>query len=144
MVTEPSERGSAAIMNQRGVFIMIKKALLLAAASAVLLVLAGVYTANPVQAQDNTSTQNFTQSRFALIGAPVQVQATGNLGPVNMNAMFKIDTVTGQVWMLQSTIQSVSNPMVLSALWVPVFDISAQLLQFQQSQYQPNTSNYNN
>jgi len=64
------------------------------------------------------TTQPYVQSRYALLNGPV-LGTSQNLAPVVQNALFRIDTVTGQVWVLQIQIQDVSNPQVLKALFIP-------------------------
>ncbi|MGE4563527.1 MAG: hypothetical protein AB7F32_01530 [Victivallaceae bacterium] len=116
---------------------MLKKSIMLAVAAVVLGGVLAIYSANTAQAEANTS-QQYTPARYAVINAVVQVQSSTDHGVNNQSSLFKIDSTTGQVWMLQATVQSMANPQILNAVWVPVTDISPAQLQIQQSMFQPN------
>ena len=81
------------------------------------LVLAGTLG---VRAADNNS-QLFTPARYALLAAPVDValiQGAGSAGTGHTRqAVFKMDTVTGDVWVLQMTVMGGNDPKVNSANW---------------------------
>ncbi len=119
---------------------MLKKSIMLAVAAVVLGGAFAIYSASTVQAEVNTS-QQYTPARFAVINAVVQVQSSTDHGANNQSSLFKIDATTGQVWMLQATVQSMANPQILNAVWVPVTDITPAQLQVQQSMFQPNPTN---
>lgn len=102
-----------------------------------------------VSAAESNGTQTFTPARFALLSAPVLVQTMTNQAQMlNQQAMFRIDTQTGQVWMLQVVVQSDVSPLIVNAVWVPVTEIQQQRLQWQNSIFQqmnqPWTSYQNN
>ena len=65
------------------------------------------------------SSQTFGASRYALLNGEVMVSAMNTVGPIKQDAVFRIDTVTGQVWVLQMTVQSNNQPQVVSAKFVP-------------------------
>lgn len=74
---------------------------------------------------DGESSQSFTmQSRYALLSGPILVRSENYENPTTANAIFKIDSVTGQVWILHLTIESPARPTILSARFVPTTDIS--------------------
>lgn len=75
---------------------------------------------------DGDSSQSFTmQSRYALLSGPILVRSENYENPTTANAIFKIDSVTGQVWVLYLTIESPARPIILSARFVPTDDISS-------------------
>lgn len=68
------------------------------------------------------SSETFTSSRYALLNAPVLVYSRSNDNEVVQDAVFKIDTMTGQIWVLQMSIVANNNPVIISANFVPVTD----------------------
>lgn len=82
-----------------------------------ILALAGTFG---VRAADNNS-QLFNPARYALLAAPVDValiQGAGSAGTGHIRqAVFKVDTVTGDVWVLQMTIMGGNDPKVNAADW---------------------------
>jgi hypothetical protein len=83
----------------------------------------------PAKAQSAQTTQTFRNGRFALETAEVSVKMFQPHGNNTQKMLFKIDTVTGDVWALQVSTRSYVNPEIQSANWVKV-QLSAP--------YQPN------
>ncbi len=108
----------------------------------IVLFFVGAALAVTAVAGEPESTQSFSPSRFALLSATVLVQASVSQEPLlNQQALFRIDTQTGKVCMLQAVVQSPSTPYIINAVWVPVTEISSSQLQWQMSLYQqPNIS----
>ena len=78
------------------------------------------------------TSQTFARSaRFALLAAQVSVRTRDEAGPVAQNALFRIDTRSGQVWVYQGCIRNLNRPEILAAEWVPVRDASAETLRRQ-------------
>ena len=76
-------------------------------------------------AAESASTQEFTPARYALLEASVNVSAVLNSGGFNQGVqktVLKIDTRTGQVWVLQLAVNGVGDPTVCSAVWARVQD----------------------
>ena len=82
-----------------------------------MLALAGVLG---LRAADNNS-QLFTPARYELLAAPVDValiQGAGSAGAGHCRqAVFRLDAVTGEVWVLQMTIMGGNDPQVQGAEW---------------------------
>lgn len=74
-------------------------------------------------AAENTSTQEFAPARYALLEASVNVSSVLNSGAFDrgvQKTVLKIDTRTGQVWVLQLAVNGVGDPTVCSAVWAKV------------------------
>lgn len=74
---------------------------------------------------DGGDSQNFAPSRYALVTGTIEVamlQPGANVGKsINTrDVILKIDTVTGDTWVLQLGINGVTDPTVRSAVWAPV------------------------
>ena len=76
-------------------------------------------------AAENTTTQEFVPARYALLEASVNVSSvlnSGNFDQGIQKTVLKIDTRTGQVWVLQLAVNGVGDPTVCSAVWAKVQD----------------------
>lgn len=83
------------------------------------LLLVGVM-AVPASSADN-GTQVFSPARYALTDAEIDVSVSVPNGPVQeQKVMFKLDTVTGDVWVLQLTVNGQNDPTFAAANWVKV------------------------
>ena len=71
-------------------------------------------------AQGAQTTQAFAPSRFALEAAEVNVKQLQPSGKNRQKMLFKIDTVTGQVWVLQVSATGDVDPYVTEAAWKKV------------------------
>ena len=71
-------------------------------------------------AQGAQTTQTFAPSRFALEAAEVNVKQLQPSGKNRQKMLFKIDTVTGQVWVLQVSATGDVDPYVTEAAWKKV------------------------
>lgn len=71
-------------------------------------------------AQGAQTTQAFAPSRFALEAAEVNVKQLQAAGKNRQKMLFKIDTVTGQVWVLQVSARGDVDPYVTEAAWKKV------------------------
>lgn len=82
----------------------------------------GLLVSLPTQADNNENSQLYPSGRFALVEGEINVAAiqegTGNTQKV----MFKIDSATGQIWVLQLCINGKNDPTVRSAVWAPVLN----------------------
>ena len=74
----------------------------------------------PARAQSAQTTQTFRAGRFALETADVSVKMLQPYGSNTQKMLFKLDTVTGDVWALQVSTRSHVNPEIQSANWVKV------------------------
>ena len=74
----------------------------------------------PARAQSAQTTQTFRGGRFALETAEVSVKMLQPYGSNTQKMLFKVDTVTGDVWALQVSARSHANPEIQSANWVKV------------------------
>ncbi|MBQ9788101.1 MAG: hypothetical protein IJW31_00675 [Lentisphaeria bacterium] len=78
-----------------------------------------------LQADDGTS-QNFTmQNRYALLAGSVLVQSEMTGDRTIADAIFKIDAMTGEVWILQLKIDSPQRPRIVAADFVPTATLSS-------------------
>ena len=76
-------------------------------------------------AAENTTTQEVVPARYALLEASVNVSSvlnSGNFDQGIQKTVLKIDTRTGQVWVLQLAVNGVGDPTVCSAVWAKVQD----------------------
>ena len=71
-------------------------------------------------AQGSQTTQAFAPNRFALEAAEVNVKNLRPSGRNRQKMLFKIDTLTGQVWVLQVSATGDVNPYVTEAAWKKV------------------------
>ena len=67
-----------------------------------------------------TTTQMYTPARFALELAEINVTMQQPYGNNTQKLLFKLNTATGEVWALQISTISITNPQILSAGWVKV------------------------
>ena len=74
----------------------------------------------PARAQSAQTTQTYRTGRFALEMGEVNVQMLQPHGANTQKVLFKVDTLTGEVWALQMSTRSYVNPQILSAQWVKV------------------------
>ena len=74
----------------------------------------------PARAQSAQTTQTFRDGRFALETAEISVKMLQPYGSNTQKMLFKVDTVTGDVWALQVSTRSHVNPEIQSANWVKV------------------------
>ncbi len=74
-----------------------------------------------ISASENNS-QLFTPARFSLVAADVDVAMLqgGGGDDSGRNVVFKLDSVTGEVWVLQLSVVGGNNPQVTGASWYPV------------------------
>lgn len=87
------------------------------------LLLAGVIAVSvfPASTAAESGTQVFTPARYALTDAEIDVSVSVPNGPVQeQKVMFKLDTVTGDVWVLQLTVNGQNDPTFAAANWVKV------------------------
>ena len=77
----------------------------------------------PADADDTmpVSTQNFSPSRFALAAAEINIANPQSPGiKTTQKALFRIDSVTGEVSVLQMSIRGNNDPTVQSAVWAKI------------------------
>lgn len=99
----------------------MKKLMILSGVAAALLMGAGVLISLPAQADNNENSQLYPNGRFALVEGEINVAAIQQGGQGNeQKVMFKLDTTTGQVWVLQLSVNGLNDPTVRSAVWAPV------------------------
>ena len=79
-----------------------------------------------VRAEDANS-QSFTNGRFALVAAEVDVISNQSTQSNTQNVVFKIDRKTGKVWVLQLRVYDLNNPIVGSTYWLGVSEIKPKL-----------------
>lgn len=90
----------------------------------------------PARAQSAQTTQSFRTGRFALEMAEINVRRLQPHGENTQKMLFKVDTVTGEVWALQVSTRSFINPDITSANWVKVRTNSFQVPQIQPDLFQ--------
>ena len=79
-----------------------------------------MFAAMPGRAAD---TQGFTPARYVIVAAEVNValiQNDANGGAGTRKVLLKMDTQTGEVWILQLGIFGGNDPRVTAASWCPV------------------------
>ena len=79
-----------------------------------------MFAATPARAAD---TQGFTPARYVIVAAEVDValiQNDANGGGGTRKVLLKMDTLTGEVWILQLGIFGGNDPRVTAASWCPV------------------------
>lgn len=74
----------------------------------------------PARAQSEQTTQTFRPGRFALEMAEINVKMQIPHQENTQKMLFKVDSVTGEVWALQMSTFSFINPQITSANWVKV------------------------
>ena len=74
----------------------------------------------PARVQSAQTTQTFRAGRFALEVAEVNVKMLIPYQDNTQKVLFRLDTVTGDVWALQMSTRSMVNPEITSAGWVKV------------------------
>lgn len=100
----------------------MRKLMILGGAAAVALLAAGVLVSLPAQADNNGNSQLYPSGRFALVEGEINV-ATVQEGQGNVQkVMMRVDTATGQVWVLQLSVNSKNDPTVRSAVWAPALN----------------------
>ena len=77
------------------------------------------------QAEDDS--QSFTNGRFALVAAEVDVISNQSTQSNKQNVVFKIDRKTGRVWVLQLRVYDLNNPIVGSAYWMGVSEMKPRM-----------------
>lgn len=94
----------------------------------------GIGSALPARADSSGGTQVFVPARYALVQGEVNVstlqQDINAEGGFTQKAIFRLDTTTGEVWVLQLSIVGANQPQVTSGSWMKVTDMQ-QLQQFQ-------------
>ena len=79
-----------------------------------------MFAAAPARAAD---TQGFTPARYVIVAAEVDValiQNDANGGGGTRKVLLKMDTLTGEVWILQLGIFGGNDPRVTAASWCPI------------------------
>ena len=72
-------------------------------------------------AQGGESSQSFEPSRYALLAAEMNIANVMNSDGGNaQKCVLKLDTRTGEVWMLQAAVNGPYDPTVRSAVWAKV------------------------
>lgn len=67
------------------------------------------------------STQSFDPARYALLAAEVNISNVTNTdGNDTQKFVLKLDTRTGEVWLLQAAVNCPGDPTVRSAVWAKV------------------------
>ena len=69
------------------------------------------------------TTQTYSASRYALLEADVNIANVMNSGGLSNNVqktVLKLDTLTGNVWVLQLAVNGTGDPTVRSAVWTQV------------------------
>ena len=94
----------------------------------------GIGSALPARADSSGGTQVFVPARYALVQGEVNVstlqQDINAEGGFTQKAIFRLDTTTGEVWVLQLSIVGANQPQVTSGSWMKVTDMQ-QRQQFQ-------------
>ncbi len=87
----------------------------------ILLILGAALVLPNLYGVDEGGTQAFSPARYILLEGEINVamRNPGAAGTIQ-KAMFRLDTVTGRVWVLQMTVMGNNNPQVQSASWYPV------------------------
>jgi len=100
----------------------MKKLMILGGVAAMALLGAGLLVSLPAQAENDENSQLYPSGRFALVEGNINV-ASVQEGQINtQNVMLKIDSATGQVWVLQLCVNGKNDPTVRSAVWAPVLN----------------------
>ena len=87
---------------------------------AIFIILIILVLGTAIMRADDTSTQGFTMNnRYALLSGRILVDSKYSDNQTIADAILKIDAVTGDVWILQMTINSPQTPNIVSAEFVP-------------------------
>lgn len=73
--------------------------------------------------ETGTGTENYIPSRFALMQGSLSVSNITNSGGISNNiqqCILKLDTRTGETWVLQLAVNGTGDPTVRSAVWAKV------------------------
>ena len=89
------------------------KLMILGGVAAFVLLTVGILTSLPARADNNANSQLYPNGRYALVEGEIDVAQLQQGGR-------KIDTTTGQVWVLQLSVNGPNDPTVRSAVWAPV------------------------
>ncbi|MBO5791051.1 MAG: hypothetical protein J6S54_01090 [Lentisphaeria bacterium] len=74
-------------------------------------------------AAQGTGTENYLPSRFALMQGSLSISNITDSGGMSHNiqqCILKLDTRTGEVWLLQVAVNGSGDPTVRSAVWAKV------------------------
>lgn len=74
-------------------------------------------------AQSTGTTQNYSPARYALVQGSVTISNITDSGGMSNNiqqCMFKLDTRTGETWVVQLAVNGAGDPTVRSAVWAKV------------------------
>ena len=94
----------------------MKKFYLIAAAAAIIITL--LMLPNAVSGQ-NSNSQQFVPSRFAVIAAQINVFSKKMGGEHNTQfVMLKLDTFTGRTWLLQLDVAGGNDPKIRNSAWL--------------------------
>lgn len=88
-----------------------------------LLLLSAVAALYPADADDvmPVTTQNFSPARFALAAAEINIANPQSPGiSTTQKALFRIDSVTGEVSVLQMAVRGNNDPTIQSAVWAKI------------------------
>ena len=89
--------------------------------AAFVLLTVGILTSLPARADNNANSQLYPNGRYALVEGEIDVAQLQQGGRNSeQKVMLKIDTTTGQVWVLQLSVNGPNDPTVRSAVWAPV------------------------
>ena len=73
-----------------------------------------------------TGTQDYVPARYALFQGNLSVSNVTNTGGFSHNiqqCVFKLDTRTGEVWVLQLAVNGMGDPTVRSAVWAKTSNV---------------------
>ena len=97
------------------------KLMILGGVAAFVLLTVGILTSLPARADNNANSQLYPNGRYALVEGEIDVAQLQQGGRNSeQKVMLKIDTTTGQVWVLQLSVNGPNDPTVRSAVWAPV------------------------
>jgi hypothetical protein len=88
-----------------------------------LLLLSAASALYPADADDTmpVTTQNFSPARFALAAAEINIANPQSPGvSTTQKALFRIDSVTGEVSVLQMAVRGNNDPTIQSAVWAQI------------------------
>ena len=71
-------------------------------------------------ADNNNNTQPYKPARFALLAGEVNAAMFNSNGNHTQKVIVKLDTTTGQTWIMQLSVNSGNNPKVRDAVWAPI------------------------
>jgi hypothetical protein len=69
---------------------------------------------------DNNNTQPYKHARYALLSGEVNAAMFNGNNHHTQKVIIKIDTTTGQTWIMQLSVNSGNNPKVRDAVWAPI------------------------